>query len=156
MAQTYYEVLGVAETATEAEIDAAFKNKAREVHPDKVAPGSPYLRRVAAEAFKDLSEAKTVLLNRAERQKYDAELAYIRGSTASSTSPSSQPPYQASPPPPQPPPSASTPAPQPAQKFSFWKPINTKLGTAVLVAGPLAVSFSSSESSRTPDMSCPG
>ena len=136
MAQTYYEVLGVAETATEVEIEAAFKSKAREVHPDKVAPGSPYLRKVAAEAFKDLSEAKSVLTNRAERQKYDAELAYLRGSATSSASPHPQPAYQASPPPPQPPP-ATTPTPQPAQKYSFWKPTNTNFASVVLVVGGL-------------------
>src|SRR5216683_4514433 len=104
MAQTYYEILGVAENATNGEIDAAFKSKAREVHPDRVAPGNPYLRKVAAEAFKDLSEAKSVLLDPLERQKYDAGLAYMRGSQTSSTTPSPQPP-QASPRP--------RPAPQP-------------------------------------------
>jgi hypothetical protein len=135
VALTYYEVLGVTENASETEIEAAFKSKAREVHPDKVAPGSPYLRKVAAEAFKDLSEAKTVLLNRAERQKYDAELAYLRGSAASS-SPSPQPAYQASQPPPQPP-RAPASAPQPAQKYSFWKPADTKFGFIALLSGGL-------------------
>jgi hypothetical protein len=143
VAQTYYDILGVAERATDAEIEAAFKSKAREVHPDRVAPGNPYLRKVAAEAFKDLSEAKSVLLDRLERQKYDAGLAYMRGSQASSGAPSPHPPPQASPrpkPAPQPPsqPSpAPTPAPQRAQKYSFWKPTKTKFGTSVLAAGAL-------------------
>src|SRR6266571_3763489 len=135
MAQTYYELLGVAENATDAEIEAAFKSKAREVHPDKVGPGNPYLRKVAAEAFKDLSEAKSVLLDGSGRQKYDAELAYVRGSTTGSTSPPSQPPYQ--PPPPAQPPPAPTPAPQPTRKYSFWKPTNTRFGSGVLIAGGL-------------------
>jgi hypothetical protein len=141
VALTYYEVLGVPENATDSEIESAFRSKAREVHPDKVAPGSPYLRKVASEAFKDLSEAKTVLLNRVERQKYDAELAYFRGSTGTSATPPPAP--QAAPPPkrppqspPQPPPSPP-PSPQPAQKYSFWKPTNTKFGTTVPVAGGL-------------------
>ena len=139
MAQTYYDILGVAENATNAEIEAAFRAKAREVHPDKIAPGNPYLRKVAAEAFKDLSEAKSVLLNRFEREKYDAGLTYMRGSPASSTHPSPQP--QASPPPnraSQPPQQAApspTPAPKPTQKYSFWKPLNTIFGAVVLVAG---------------------
>jgi len=115
--QTYYDILGVPENATDAEIEAAFKSKGREVHPDKVPPGNPYLRKVAAEAFKDLSEAKSILLDHAERQKYDAGLAYMRGSTASSANP------------------APAPQPQPAQKFSFWKPINTKFGITVLATG---------------------
>ncbi len=143
MAQTYYEILGVAENATNGEIDAAFKSKAREVHPDRVAPGNPYLRKVAAEAFKDLSEAKSVLLDPLERQKYDAGLAYMRGSQTSSTTPSPQPPPQASPrprPAPQPqPPSQAPPyrgsAPQSAQKHSFWKPANTNFASVVFVVG---------------------
>src|SRR6266851_5093190 len=128
MAQTYYEVLGVAENATNAEIEAAFKGKAREVHPDKVPPGNPYLRKVTSEAFKDLSEAKSVLLDSVERQKYDAELAYMRGSEQSYAAP-------ATPPPPPSPPPASTP--QQVQKHSFWKPAKTRFGTGVLAAGAL-------------------
>jgi hypothetical protein len=96
MAKTFYEILGVAENATPAEIEAAFKAKARDVHPDVVAPENAYLRKVAAEAFKDLSEAKAVLLDRMAREKYDAGLAYARGpgqphSAPSGTPPSSQP-----------------------------------------------------------------
>lgn len=78
MGQTYYEILGVAESATAAEIEAAFKAKAREVHPDTVPAENTYLRKVAAEAFKDLSEAKAALLDPAMRQKYDAGLATSR------------------------------------------------------------------------------
>src|ERR1700730_16565720 len=79
MGQTYYEILGVAENATETEIEAAFKAKAREVHPDTVPAANTYLRKIAAEAVKDLSEAKAALLNSIARQKYDAELAASRG-----------------------------------------------------------------------------
>jgi DnaJ domain len=78
MGQTYYEILGVAENATAAEIEAAFKAKAREVHPDTVPAENAYMRKVAAEAFKDLSEAKAALINPTARQKYDAELASSR------------------------------------------------------------------------------
>jgi hypothetical protein len=136
MAQTYYEVLGVAENATDAEIEAAFKSKARQVHPDKIAADTPYLRKVAEEAFKEILEAKTVLLNHAERREYDAGLAHMRGSAANSTSPPSQPAYQAAPPPQQPPP-APTPATQPAQKYSYGSPSNTKFASLVLVLGSL-------------------
>src|SRR5271170_754775 len=78
MGQTYYEILGVAENATAAEIEAAFKAKAREVHPDTVPAENTYMRKVAAEAFKDLSEAKAALLDPTMRQKYDAGLAASR------------------------------------------------------------------------------
>jgi hypothetical protein len=78
MGQTYYEILGVAENATAAEIEAAFKAKAREVHPDTVPAANTYLRKIAAEAFKDLSQAKAALLDPTAREKYDAELAASR------------------------------------------------------------------------------
>ena len=78
MGQTYYEILGVAESATAAEIEAAFKAKAREVHPDTVPAANTYLRKVAAEAFKDLSQAKAALLDPTAREKYDAGLAASR------------------------------------------------------------------------------
>jgi hypothetical protein len=83
VAPSYYEILGVSEHATIWEIEAAFKSKASEVHPDRVSPVNPYLKNIAAEAFKNLSEAKAVLLDAAKRQKYDAELAYSRGSSVS-------------------------------------------------------------------------
>jgi curved DNA-binding protein CbpA len=92
MAQTYYEILGVAQNASAEDIEAAFKKRAREVHPDTVAPGNAYLRQVAAEAFKDLSEAKAVLLNRTEREKYDAKLMYERGSRPAGSASSAPPP----------------------------------------------------------------
>lgn len=59
-----------------------FKSKASEVHPDRVSPANPYLKNIAAEALKNFSEAKAVLLDAGKRQNYDAELAYSRGSSA--------------------------------------------------------------------------
>jgi curved DNA-binding protein CbpA len=81
--QSYYEILGVSEHATDEEIEAAFKSRASEVHPDRVSPANPYLKNIAAEAFKNLSEAKAVLVDAGKRQKYDADLACSRGSSAS-------------------------------------------------------------------------
>src|ERR1700733_6247312 len=90
MAKNYYEILGVPENASDADIDAAFKVKAREVHPDTVPAENPYLRKVASEAFKDLSEAKAALRDPTARQKFDASLATERErnreSSSSSTS----------------------------------------------------------------------
>ena len=82
MPPTYYEILGVSEHATDEEIEAAFKSKASEVHPDRVSPANPYLKNIAAEAFKNLSEAKAVLVDSDKRQKYDADLASSRGCSA--------------------------------------------------------------------------
>ncbi len=78
MAKNYYEILGVPENASDADIEAAFKVKAREVHPDTVPADNAYLRKVASEAFKDLSEAKATLLDPTARQKFDASLAAER------------------------------------------------------------------------------
>ena len=86
MPPTYYEILGVSEHATTEQIEAAFKTRASEVHPDRVSPGNPYLRKIAAEAFKNLSEAKAVLLDPGKRQRYDKELARSRGSSEGKTS----------------------------------------------------------------------
>src|SRR5580698_6769185 len=89
MGKNYYEILGVPENASDAEIEAAFKVKAREVHPDTVPADNEYLRKVASEAFKDLSEAKATLLDRTAREKFDASLAADRERNRESSSTSS-------------------------------------------------------------------
>ena len=64
--QDYYRTLGVARTATQADIKKAFRKLARESHPDKH-PGDK-----AAEArFKAINEANAVLSDTAKRAKYD-------------------------------------------------------------------------------------
>ena len=61
----YYEVLGVPRTASEAEIKKAFRNLARELHPDvSDAPD-------AEERFKELVEAYEVLSSTERRELYD-------------------------------------------------------------------------------------
>lgn len=62
----YYKVLGVSKTASDAEIKKAFRKLSRKYHPDQN-PGN----KTAEEKFKELSEANTVLSNKAEREKYD-------------------------------------------------------------------------------------
>src|ERR1700722_17630790 len=89
MGKNYYEILGVPENASDADIETAFKTKAREVHPDTVPADNPYLRKVASEAFKDLSEAKATLLDRTAREKFDASLAADRERNRESSSSSS-------------------------------------------------------------------
>jgi hypothetical protein len=86
MAKNYYQILGVPENASDADIEAAFKVKAREVHPDTVSVDNPYLRQVASEAFKDLSEAKTALLDPTARLKFDASLEADREHARESSS----------------------------------------------------------------------
>ncbi len=62
----YYEVLGVARTASRDEIKAAYRSLAKQWHPDKN-PGD----REAEERFKEASEAYEVLFEPDKRARYD-------------------------------------------------------------------------------------
>jgi curved DNA-binding protein len=62
----YYEVLGVPRTASQKEIQSAFRKLARQHHPD-VNPNDPE----AAERFKEISEAYEVLSYPEKRSRYD-------------------------------------------------------------------------------------
>ena len=64
--KNYYEVLGVAKTATPEEIRSVFRKKAREYHPDVAKD-----KVKGAEKFKELNEAYEVLSDPAKRAKYD-------------------------------------------------------------------------------------
>ena len=62
----YYEVLGVAKTATADEIKSAYRKLAMKYHPDRN-PGD----KVAEEKFKEAAEAYDVLHDAEKRQRYD-------------------------------------------------------------------------------------
>src|SRR3954451_6384219 len=62
----YYKSLGVARSASEADIKKAFRKLAREYHPD-VAKN----KKQAEEKFKEINEAYEVLGDAAKRKKYD-------------------------------------------------------------------------------------
>ena len=62
----YYEILGVAKTATPEEIKKAYRKKAIQFHPDKN-PGN----KEAEEHFKEAAEAYEVLSDQDKRARYD-------------------------------------------------------------------------------------
>src|SRR5258708_29060345 len=62
----YYEVLGVARTASQKEITAAFRKLARKHHPDLNAGDKQ-----AEARFKEVSEANDVLSDAKKRKLYD-------------------------------------------------------------------------------------
>ena len=65
-AKDFYQVLGVSDKATPAEIKKAYRRLAKQYHPD-ANPNNPQ----AAETFKQISEAHGVLSDPDKRQKYD-------------------------------------------------------------------------------------
>ena len=112
--ETYYTVLNVKETASASEIKTAYRDLIKQVHPDTIANTAPYLRRIAEEKAKEITEAYSVLSNPSKRRDYDRQLAeYRRQST------------------PQAPPPAP-PTPQPATSSGLYC---SKCGTSLYASG---------------------
>ena len=61
----YYEVLGVAKTASEEEIKRAFRKLAKQYHPDVNKEAG------AEEKFKEIGEAYAILSDPEKRRQYD-------------------------------------------------------------------------------------
>jgi curved DNA-binding protein CbpA len=71
---TYYEVLGVANDASPAEIRRAYVALARAYHPDFHTTASPTVRAANERAMQAVNEAWGVLSNASERRRYDDRL----------------------------------------------------------------------------------
>jgi len=69
---TLYDILGLTPTATTDDVRKAYKAKARETHPDKLAPNASDRERRAAEGkFRNVYEAFQVLSDTVKRRAYD-------------------------------------------------------------------------------------
>lgn len=159
-----YDLLGVPETATLAEIKKAYRKRARQYHPDRN-PGNPR----AAQHFKNAVAAYEVLRDATRRKVYDRGLARARrGKDTSGKPPKFSPPRQSpprtpptppwtAPPPPRPqpppppprttspPPPASPPPPRPAPPLSVPahgapSPIGRDIGS-ILKTGIIAAAI---------------
>jgi len=69
---TPYEVLDVAEKASEEDIKKAFRKLALRLHPDKLATASDEERARAEQKFKDVNQAYSILSDAKRRGEYDA------------------------------------------------------------------------------------
>ncbi|ADD07118.1 DnaJ domain protein [Natrialba magadii ATCC 43099] len=81
MGETYYDVLGVEPTATQDELESAYRERVLETHPDhNDAPN-------ATEQFQRVSTAREVLTDEAERARYDrlGHEAYVQAENGGPT-----------------------------------------------------------------------
>jgi DnaJ family protein C protein 7 len=67
-----YAILGVRQTATEAEIKTAYRKAALKYHPDKHASKTEAEKSEAEQMFKSVNEAYEVLSNPEKKQRYDS------------------------------------------------------------------------------------
>ena len=129
---TYYAVLGIPESATQAQIKGAYRTLIRQVHPDSVPNASAYWKRAAEERSKELNEAYHVLIDPDQRSSYNEQLATFRGKAV--TVPPSWPPEVEVTPPPNPAPR------QQANKRGYnWQRLKRWAGRYPLLACLLAV-----------------
>ncbi|MDF1543887.1 MAG: DnaJ C-terminal domain-containing protein [bacterium] len=71
MSKNFYDILGVSESASEAEIKKSFRKLAKEYHPDR-----HHGDKKAEEKFKEISEAYETLSNDKKKAQYDQMLKY--------------------------------------------------------------------------------
>lgn len=67
----FYEILGVSRTASKSEIQSAYRRLCKKYHPDVMQGDSETARELAAEKFREIHEAASVLLDDEQRKMYD-------------------------------------------------------------------------------------
>ncbi len=83
----YYEVLGVSQDATSAEIKKAYRQMAEAYHPDRVSTLGKKLQELANEEMKKINMARQCLTDEEERAKYDAKRGVKHGGAAAPSTP---------------------------------------------------------------------
>lgn len=68
--KSYYDILGVAEDASQTDIKKAYRALAQKYHPDKNQDSEK-----ASDRFKEIGEAYSVLSNKEKREEYDFQMA---------------------------------------------------------------------------------
>jgi len=91
MVQNFYEMLGIANTASQDEVRKAYKKRALETHPDKLVPSSSTvgiaeIAETAAARFRSVHEAFQVLNDPYQRRAYDLRIRPRADSTTNSKS----------------------------------------------------------------------
>jgi len=91
---TFYDLLGVSQTASADEVRLGFKRKALTTHPDKLGPAASEVDKKAAEIrFRNLHEAFETLSDPVQRNAYDlrinAAARYLKTRQQAPSSPSS-------------------------------------------------------------------
>ena len=72
---SYYEILRVAEDASQQEIQQAFHDLSLRCHPDRFVEEGPEVAAAASAVFKRAAEAYNILRKPALRRRYDGELS---------------------------------------------------------------------------------
>jgi curved DNA-binding protein CbpA len=81
-AQTFYQVLDVAQAASTHEIELAFVRMAKLTHPDRLGPALAPLRPHADRLFRRATEGREVLVDPKARAAYDAQISEGGGTPA--------------------------------------------------------------------------